>query len=92
MKHKILKELFHPVEFQFDGNDETHKHGQMISMMVEEFEAPSFSLAQQLQNQSLLDNKYVELEKKVNMEKERYEKEIEQLKDKKNVGPNILAF
>ena len=50
--------------------------------------APSLLLAQQLENQSLLDNKYVELEKKVNMEKERYEKEIEQLNDRKNVGPN----
>ena len=58
----------------------------------EDFEAPSLLLAQQFQNQSLLDNKYVELEKKVNMEKERYEKEIEQLNDRKNVGPNISVF
>ena len=54
----------------------------------QEFEAPSLLLAQQLQNQSLLDSKYVELEKKVNMEKERYEKAIEQLNDRKNVSLN----
>ena len=58
----------------------------------EDFEAPSLLLAQQFQNQRLLDSKYIELEKKVNMEKERYEKEIEQLNDRKNVGPNISVF
>ena len=82
--------------FGFDGNKETCewcKHEQKMPIVKKDkdnadghFEASSFLLAQQLQNQSLLDNKYVELEKKVNMEKERYEKEIGQLKDEKNVG------
>ena len=97
MKHKNLKEMF-----GFDGNKETCEwceHEQKMPTVKKDkdnadghFEASSFLLAQQLQNQSLLDSKYVELEKKVNMEKERYEKEIGQLKDKKNVGPNILIL